>query len=185
MDELSINKIGNMLKAFEVYALGDIKKTQQHGMPIAAFILAMCFIDQVSGYVFDNKAKGQKDNTSRSKKFVTEYLNKVASKRYNSDDLISLLRNKLVHNYSVFDAKIPDHPKYALEFTHPELHMRKDGDTIFINAQGFINDLEKAFLLYKERLRTDAELQQIALAHYEEFNILGESQRTVTFYEPL
>jgi hypothetical protein len=105
MTDESKQKISYIITAFETYALGDIKKVQKNEMPIAAFILCVCFIDQVSGFIYDNNVRGQRTNTDRSKKFVSEYLNKASAKPYDKDDLIELLRNKLVHNYSVADNK--------------------------------------------------------------------------------
>src|SRR5215470_18487395 len=93
-------KISHIVTAFENYALGDIRKVQRNEMPIAACILGVCFIDQVSGFIYDPTKRGQKSNTHRAKKFVDEYINQVAVKQYDKDELIELLRNKLVHNYS-------------------------------------------------------------------------------------
>ena len=172
MDDISKQKISHIVTAFEKYALGDIKNVQKNKMPIAAFILCVCFIDQISGFVYDNKLKGQKDSTGRSKKFVSEYLNKVAQKPYDKDDIIDLLRNKLVHNYSLSDRKIPKHQKYMLEYENPQFHLHKDGDNVFVNIVGFINDLENAFKLYKSQLLSDNNFQKIAIAHYDEYGIL-------------
>lgn len=55
MDPVSEQKISNIITAFEGYALNDIRKNKEMRLPIAAFILAMCFIDQVSGFVYHNK----------------------------------------------------------------------------------------------------------------------------------
>jgi hypothetical protein len=165
-------KISDIITAFETYALGDIKNVKKHKMPIAAFILGVCFIDQVSGFIYDKRKPGQKSNSDRSKKFVSEYLNKVSIKPYDKDDLIELLRNKLVHNYSVTDNKTPKRQKYVLGYDEPRLHLHKEGDVIVINIEGFITDLENAFKLYKGQLLSDPGSQSIAISHYNDHGIL-------------
>lgn len=172
MDNTSEQKIFHIITAFETYALGDIKKVQINKMPIAAFILSVCFIDQVSGFIYDNSIRGQKKNTERSKKFVLEYLNKVSVKPYDKDALIELLRNKLVHNYSVSDKKIPNHQRYILDYENPQFHLHVEDDIVVINIEGFIKDLEKAFALYKSQLLSDVNFQKIAIAHYDVYGIL-------------
>lgn len=165
-------KLNYIITAFETYALGDISNVRKHKMPIAAFILGFCFIDQVSGFVYDSSKKGQKTNTERSKKFVSEYLNEVALNNYDKDALIDILRNKLVHNYSLSDRKRPKHDRYALDYENPKLHLHRDGDVVIINIDGFINDLENAFRLYKDQLLNNIPTQKIAVAHFDTFGIL-------------
>ena len=172
MDNISKQKISYIATAFETYALGDIKKVQINKMPIAAFILSVCFIDQISGFIYDNRARGQKSNTDRAKKFVSEYLNKVSANPYDKDDLIELLRNKLVHNYSLSDRKMPKHQKYVLDYENLNLHLHKEDDIVVINIEGFINDLEKAFQLYKSQLIDNVDLQKTAVEHYDIYGIL-------------
>ena len=165
-------KISYLITAFETYALGDIQVVQKNKMPIAALILSVCFIDQVSGFIYDNTIRGQKNNTERSKIFVSDYLNKVSAKPYDKDELIELLRNKLVHNYSISDRKNTKHKKYALDYENQKLHLHREKDTIFINIEGFIQDLKKAFQIYKYQLITDFNLQKIAIAHFDIYGIL-------------
>jgi len=141
-------------------------------MPIASFILAVCFIDQVSGFVYHDKVKGKKKSTERCKKFVEEYLNKVAAKPYNKNDLIDLLRNKLVHNYSLYNKDNPAHVKYLLEWKYPILHLHPSKDGILINLEKFINELEAAFNIYKTQLQSDAGIQKLAIDHYDQYKIL-------------
>jgi hypothetical protein len=165
-------KISYIITAFETYALGDIRKVQKNEMPIAAFILSVCFIDQISGFIYNAKKKGQRTNTERSKKFVAEYINKVASKAYDKDELIELLRNKLVHNYSLSDRKIPNHRRYQLEYFNPKVHLYSQGDIVFINIDGFVSDLENAFQHYKGKLLNDEAMQKNAIEHYDNFGVL-------------
>jgi hypothetical protein len=172
MDAETSKKISHIITAFETYALGDIRKVQRNEMPIAAFILGVCFIDQVSGFIYDRSKRGQKSNTERAKKFVDEYLNPVASKPYDKDELIELLRNKLVHNYSLSDRNIPKHRRYQLEYLNPRLHLYTQGDIVFINVDGFVTDLENAFQFYKKKLLADEVLRMNALGHYDQFGIL-------------
>jgi len=179
MIQTATQKISFITTAFESYALADIRKVQKNNMPIAAFILGVCFIDQVSGFIYDSKKRGQRTNTDRSKKFVAEYLNKVASKPYEKDELIELLRNKLVHNYSLTNRKIPNHRRYQLEYFNPKLHLYSQGDIIFINIDGFVTDLENAFQQYKKNLLHDAALQKNALEHYDNFGILVHREMSI------
>jgi hypothetical protein len=172
MDAASETKIFHIITAFETYALGDIKSIQKHKMPIAGFILCVCLIDQVSGFVYDNNVKGQRTNTERSKKFVADYLNKVSIKKYDKDELIELLRNKLVHNYSLSDRKVPKYQRYVLDYENPKLHLHTQDDIVVINIEGFINDLEKSFQLYKGQLLADTTIQRIAIEHYDMYGIL-------------
>ena len=165
-------KLTYIITAFETYALGDISNVRKYKMPIAAFILGFCFIDQVSGFVYDSTKKGQKNNTDRSKKFVTEYLNKVALNKYDKDALIDILRNKLVHNYSLSDRKRPKHDRYVLDYENPKLHLHRNGEVVVINIDGFINDLKNAFQLYKEQLLNHIPTQKIAIIHFDTYGIL-------------
>ena len=158
-----------MITAFEGYALNDIRKNKEMKLPIAAFILSVCFIDQVSGFIYHNKIK---QGTERCKNFVEDYLNKVATKQYNKNDLIDLLRNKLVHNYSVSDIKKPKHIHYRLEWENRELHLLPYKGGLTINLDCFIDDLEKAFNVYKHQLQSDPIFQKVAIEHYNEFGIL-------------
>ena len=123
---------------------------------------------------------GQKTNTERSKKFVSEYLNKVSIKQYDKEALIDILRNKLVHNYSLSDRKRPKHDRYALEYEDPRLHLHRKGDIVVINIDGFINDLKMAFELYKTQLLKDANLQDIAIANYDVYGILVHKEIQLT-----
>ncbi len=88
--------IKQIIKSFEEFNLRDIKlisqfKSPQPSFPIAGFILASCFIDQLAGFRYNKKDVGE-----RYRKFVKEYL-----PAYNADDLYDDLRNKGVHNYSI------------------------------------------------------------------------------------
>lgn len=172
MEETQEKKLNNIKKSFETYALNNIKDTQKFGMPIAAFILAVCFIDQVSGFIYKNNEKGQRTNTDRCKKFVSEYLNKVSKKPYDKKDLIDLLRNLLVHNYSLTDRRKPKHNRYMLDYENPSRHLYQEEDMVVLNIEGFINDLDNAFQLYKNELDINTELQEAAIEHYNIFGIL-------------
>jgi hypothetical protein len=81
--------IDKVITAFERYALGNMKTVAEQKMPIAAFILASCLIDQLSGFVYGVKYL---QGTPRSVKFVEEYLNKVAAREYHKESLIKILR---------------------------------------------------------------------------------------------
>lgn len=180
MDKISEQKIKYIITAFGTYAIGDIANVRLHQMPIAAFILGFCFIDQVSGFVYDHSKKGQKKNTERAKKFVSEYLNKVSPKQYDKDALIDILRNKLVHNYSVTDRKRPKHDRYVLDYENPQLHLHKKDDIVVINIDGFIIDLRNAFELYKNQLHQNTNLQNIAITNFDIYGILAHKEIDLT-----
>lgn len=94
--------------------------------------------------------------------------------------MIDILRNKLVHNYSVTDRKRPKHDRYALEYENPKLHLHRDGDIVFINIDGFIDDLKNAFQLYKDQLLNDILMQKIAIVNFDTYGILVHKEIRVT-----
>ena len=81
-----------------------------------------------------------------------------------------------MHNYSVTDKKRPKHVYYTLDYQNPGLHLKKltygEQERVYLNIEGFINDIEKAFYIYKEKLLSDEKIQRVAIAQYDEFGIL-------------
>lgn len=95
-------KIDIIFHSLETYALGDIKFLQQSGKPIAAFILCTCFIEQVSHFVYGPGGR----NKDKAVDFINEFLNEGRNIKYSATELVDILRNKLVHNYSLSDTRI-------------------------------------------------------------------------------
>ena len=117
--------INTIVSSFRTYALGDIKHNQSK--PIAAFILSICFIDQLSSFRYDYKTKHSK----RAERLIKEYMTP-----YKGLDLYDYVRNSLVHNYSSrgrFDINNVD---------YKNVPFFKKGDVIHINTDVFIFYLE-------------------------------------------
>lgn len=120
--------IETIIHSLEHYALGDIRHNRCK--PIAAFILSMCFIDQLSSFRYKLLRNAKK----RPEDFIEEYM-----KEYSGLDLYDMFRHTLIHNYSSqgrFDIDIRgnDDVPYA----------DRNGK-IYINTNVFIDRLEKAF----------------------------------------
>jgi hypothetical protein len=173
MTESNSAKINYIITSFEYYALGDIKRIKDAKMPLAVFLLGMCFIDQVAGFAYGGMTI-ENQYTERSKKFVTDYINKAISRRYNAHDLISLLRNNLVHNYSVVGDPRKNHGKYVLGFDRPLMHMQVLNGYTYIAYEEFVIDLEEGFKVYKEQLISNEEVQKRAIIHYDKHGILKD-----------
>ena len=168
--------INTIFHSLETYALGDIKFLQQNGKPIAAFILCTCFIEQVSHFVYGPGGR----SSDKSIDFITEYLNKGKSVRYSANDLVEILRNKLVHNYSLSDRKNPKLNKYSLNYDNPKTHLHKENGMTYINIDSFITDIETALHLYKEEVKNNAELVQKAMSQYNRFGILVHREEKIS-----
>jgi hypothetical protein len=120
--------IETIIHSLELYALGDIRHNRIK--PIAAFILSMCFIDQLSSFRY----KLLRDANKRPEDFIDEYMND-----YTSLDLYDMFRHSIIHNYSSqgrfdIDNRGNDDVPY----------IKKDGN-IYINTNVFIDHLEEAF----------------------------------------
>jgi|GEM_PF-1337646 len=157
-----INQIEHSLRN---YALRDIKLISNQDTVIASFILCSCFIEHICTFRYGmSKLLSDKEFTD----FVVEYLNHNYPEKYDAKKLRSDLRNKLVHNYSLGET-------YALVMGQHHLHLQKLNETvIFLNLENFIIDLERAFNLYIEELRSDKDnLRELALTAFEKVKIIG------------
>ena len=154
--------------SLETYALGDIKFLQEKQKPIAAFILCTCFIEQVSHFVY---GPGDR-NSDKAIEFIDEYLNNKKTIKYSAKDLVEVLRNKLVHNYSLSDRKNPNLNKYALNYNNPNIHLHQEKGTTYVNIDRFVQDIELALEFYKTRIRDDYKLIQNAITQFNRFGIL-------------
>jgi hypothetical protein len=127
--------LANVIRSFRDFALNDIKIFVEKNWPIGGFILASCFIDQLSNYVY-----GQKSNQN-FRMFVENYL----PKKYHDLKLYEDLRNKLVHNYSLGE-------KYLLISGRSDLHLQPQGCQFYLNLNDFVKDLEDAFDEFRKQV---------------------------------
>jgi hypothetical protein len=121
--------IETIIHSLEHYALGDIRHNRCK--PIAAFILSMCFIDQLSSFRY----KLLRDPNKRPEDFIDDYM-----KEYTGLDLYDIFRHSLIHNYSSqgnFDIDNRGNENVP--------YIKKDEIT-YINTNVFIDYLEKAFI---------------------------------------
>ncbi|MBK9380920.1 MAG: hypothetical protein IPN39_06295 [Chitinophagaceae bacterium] len=144
--------IETIIKSFEKYAIGDIQHNRSK--PIAAFILSICFIDQLSSFRYNYKIK----HTKRAEKLINDYM-----KDYKGLDLYDYVRNSLVHNYSSKGRFDIDNIGYE------NSPFFRNGDIIHINTNVFISHLEDAFKILLNEFRdtnSDAHKNAIETSKY-------------------
>ena len=125
------------------HPLGNIKYTIKE-KPMAAFILAACFIDQLGAYRY-NISKNRK----RWAAIVDNYMYKDKGKT-----LFTTLRSDLVHNYSL----------KGFTVLMDELLIDKHPENI-ISLPSFVNDIELAFSEIIVEFRTpESEARKNAIA---------------------
>jgi hypothetical protein len=139
--------IDNLIKSFKTYGLGDIRHNATK--PIAAFILSICFVDQLASFRYLKRMS----LTDRWEKFIDDYM-----PVYSGLDIYKYFRNTLVHNYS-------SRGKFALSndttLTQPVTHYN---GRVIINTNLFIDNIEAAFLTLENEFYTDnSEAQKRAL----------------------
>ena len=120
--------IETIIKSFRNYALSDIKHSQPR--PIAAFILSICFIEQLSTFLYEFNA----DDAKKPERFFNDYM--VESKNLN---LYHKARHTLVHNYSSRGNFDIDNRGYE------DLPYTIIDEIIYINTDVFVHFLEIAF----------------------------------------
>lgn len=130
--------IETIIKSFETYALGDIQYNKCK--PIAAFILSVCFIDQLSSFRYDYKVKYSKRAPWIFRDYMTAY-SSIGKKVY------EYFRNGLIHNYSSKGQFDIDNTGYE------NVPFFDDGKIIHINTNVFIKHLEEAFKMLCEEFR--------------------------------
>jgi len=118
-----------IIHSLEHYALGDIRHNRSK--PIAAFILCMCFINQLSSFRY----KLLRNANKRPEDFINDYM-----KEYSGLDLYDMFRHSLIHNYS-------SQGKFDIDNRGNEdvPYANKNG-RIYINTNVFIECLERAFV---------------------------------------
>ncbi len=160
--------IGTIFHSLETYALGDIKFLQENNKPIAAFILCACFLEQVSHFVYGPNGR----NKDKAVDFINEYLNEGRIIKYSASELVDILRNKLVHNYSLSDKRKPKFKRYALNYDNPNTHLHNENEVTYVNINRFVQDIEAALQLYKKRIESNADLIKNAIDQYNQHGIL-------------
>jgi len=60
--------VNTIIASFENFALSDIRYARSR--PIAAFILSICFIEQLSTFLFELKD----DDSKKPERFLTDYM---------------------------------------------------------------------------------------------------------------
>ena len=121
-------EIETIINSMEKYALGDIRHNQSR--PIAAFILCMCLIDQLSSFRY----KLHRDANKRPEDFINEYM-----PDYRGLDLYDMFRHSLIHHYS-------SQGKFDIDNRgNEEVPFALKDSVIYINTNVFIYYLEKAF----------------------------------------
>jgi len=128
--------IDTIINSLEHYALGDIRHNRSK--PIAAFILSMCFIDQLSSFRY----KLLRDPNKRPEDFIDDYM-----KEYSHLDLYDMFRHSLIHHYS-------SQGKFDIDNRgNEDVPYKKQNGIIYINTNVFIAYLEKAFINVVEDFR--------------------------------
>ena len=136
-EEEKDNIIEIIIHSFKNYGLGDIRHNKER--TIAVFILSVCFIDQLASFRYPKNGS----LADRWEMFIDDYM-----PTYSGLKLYTFFRNTLLHNYS-------SRGKYALagdnEFKEPFL---KSNNSIIINTNEFINNIEQAFSKFELELKT-------------------------------
>lgn len=143
----------NIITSFREFALHDIKVFVDNNWPVGGFILASCFIDQLSGYVYGKKSK------NNFQQFVIDYL----PAKYHDIRLYDDLRSKLVHNYSLGE-------KYLLISGRSDLHLQPEGCRFYLNLNDFVQDLWDAFENFRNQLFSNSDIRENAFRWHAEGN---------------
>ncbi|GEM_PF-1215694 len=155
-------------KSFKTYALGDIRDAIDRKKSIAAFILASCFIDQMTAYRYNPK---QGEGGKRYGEFVSNYLPKYDHLKMYED-----LRCKLVHNYS-----IGKYLKIGIEHEILDNLNRVYSDLISIRQ--LERDLIVACDNFCIDIKNDPLARRNALKRHKKYPILVESKYDYTTYD--
>lgn len=155
--------IETIIKSFKDYALGDIRHNQCK--PIAAFILSICFIDQLSSFRYDYKIKYRTRAPWIFRDYMKAY-HPIGTKIY------EYFRNGLIHNYSSkgqFDIDNVGHENIAYF---------NDGNIIHINTNVFNKHLEDAFKILCDEFRDiNSEAHKNALETAKHFPVFIDTRK--------
>lgn len=131
-------KIEEIIHPFKTYGIGDIKHNRRR--TISAFILSICFIDQLASFRYP---KSETDLSIRVEKFITEYL-----PVFSGLGLYSIFRHAIIHHYSSVR-------RYALtndkEFKKP---FDKNKGVTIINTNALVKEIIKGFPKFEADLLT-------------------------------
>src|SRR5689334_13470630 len=122
-------KIKTIIDSLRNFALRDIIVINQFAdpeFPIAVFILCSCFIDQVSGFRYNNKQVA-----CRYQQFINDYMPK-----YDAEKMYKDIRCKLVHNYSS--------TQFFSFVRNSEIHLMVYVNKIILSATHLVADLQEA-----------------------------------------
>jgi hypothetical protein len=141
--------IESIIRSFKVYGLDDIKHNRKR--TISAFILSICFIDQLASFRYP---KTKTDLSKRAEDFISDYIPAFSGLK-----MYTIFRHSIIHNYSSVR-------RYALtndkEFKKP---FDKVKSVIIINTNALIKDITKGFnKLELELLTTGSEARKNAIA---------------------
>jgi len=116
----------------------------------AAFILITCLIDFLGTLYAGGESE---ERTFRT--FVSDFMKRTYNGvGYDDKELYRSLRNKLVHNYSIWRGK------YVLTHGHPDRHLELHNNKArILNLENFFNDIKKAADDYFAQVDQDAKLK--------------------------
>lgn len=140
--------IETIIKSLEKYALDDIRYVKPK--PIAAFILSICFIEQLATFLYEFHA----DDGKKPERFFVDYM-----EEYKGLNLYHKARHTLVHNYSSRNQFDIDNRGFE------DMPYKLIGDIIYINTDVFIHYLEIAFEKVKKALRKEGSQEHLNALH--------------------
>lgn len=124
--------IDQIINSFKHYGLSDIEHNRDR--VIAAFILSICFIDQLASFRYSLTGLAE-----RWDKFIDNYMPVYSGKK-----LYVLFRNSLIHNYSSCG-------KFAISYGEDfKVEVDEINGITVINPYLFIDNLNKAFIILEQ-----------------------------------
>jgi len=150
-------KLQTIIHSLQEFPLRDIKLINQQTnpeFPLATFILCSCFLDQMSGFRYNNNNVGY-----RYKQFIIDYM-----PQYDAEKIYRDIRCRLVHNYST--------TKFFSLTRHDPRHLHWYVTIVILSATHFILDIENAFQQFSNDILKDPKAKRNAIAWYDKYNIL-------------
>lgn len=135
----------------------------------AAFILLTCYIDYLGTLL-----AGRDASQHTFEQFLQRFMSPPNQpSRYDPKELYRSLRNKLVHNYAIWNAK------YYLTHGRPEAHLQPvASDAVVLNLEDFFTDVESASGEYFRTVDADVSLQQKLAARLDKIGTLDDVELT-------